>query len=413
MRRRWLIFFIFSAQYLLLYLHRVCPAVLAPELVRDFLISGVSLGVLTSAYYYPYALMQLPIGMICDKWGARKTATIFGFVAAFGSIVFGLSSNFNVAVLSRIVLGFGFSAIFIPAMTVFGTWFKKEEYARVSGTFMAIGTIGWYLGTSPVAIASEIVGWRGIFVFIALITTIFALFTWFMVRDTPPRENNPNITKHPLPVSNEENRTIRRIFCEKSFCLMLLWFLFRVGILFGFFGLWAGLYLMDIQGCTKACAANILSMIPFAIIVGSPLLGYLSDRVFRSRKKILVGSAAALSLCWLIMLWCMEFLPVSILYVIFFVMGMACGAPASVGFSLVKELFPGNLAGTCIGIVNLAGFLGGAISQPFIGYLLDASGQVNGAYSMSSYRNVFQILFIFSIVVLASALFVKETLHEK
>jgi len=300
---RWYIFSIFSLQYLLLYFHRACPAVLAPEFIRDFGISGIGLGVLSSAYFYSYSLMQVPVGILSDRWGSRKTATLFGLVGASGVILLALSANINSAVFSRVLIGLGVSAIFVPAMKVFGLWFKTHEYAQVSGLFMAIGTIGWFLGTAPLATLSEIFNWRGLFISLGLITVLLTAFTWIIVRDRPESLiYTPETTLKKPTQGGKENPGIKQVLAEKHFWPLAVWFFLRVGILFGFFGLWAGPYLMDVYGLKKVDAGNILSIVPLAIIVGTPVFGYLSDKVFGSRKKILVGSSLIHCVCWVILM---------------------------------------------------------------------------------------------------------------
>jgi len=409
---RWYIFWIFSIQYFILYFHRVCPAVLAPELINAFNISGTSLGILSSAYFYPYAFMQVPMGMFADYQGSRKTATLFSFIAASGAILLGLSLSFNFAIFSRILIGLGASAIFVPAMKTFGAWFRGQEYARVSGLFMAVGTIGWFMGTAPLAILTQMFSWREIFIVVGVITIVLTVLTWIIVRDRPDEKGFPVIVEQKVSSTEKKGGGLRLVVSERNFWFIALWFFLRVGILFGFFGLWAGPYLTDTYGLTKFYVGNILSMAPLAIVIGSPIFGYISDKVVRSRKKILVGSSIIHSICWLVLLLFYDSLSVAVLFILFFFMGMMAGAPASVGFSMIKELFAVNVVGTSIGAANLSGFVGGVVFQPFIGYILDSVGRVQGMYPPSAYKFAFQVFFGASLIALVSVLFSKETMNR-
>lgn len=410
---RWYIFSIFSLQYLLLYFHRVCPAVLAPEFTRDFGISGTGLGVLSSAYFYPYSLMQIPVGILSDCWGARKTATLFGLIGASGAIVLALSTNISCAIFSRILIGLGVSAIFVPAMKVFGMWFKSHEYASVSGLFMAIGTVGWFFGTTPLAALSEVFNWREIFIAVGLITALFTGLMWLIVRDKPgPQGVGVELNLNKSKQRNDGKVGIKQVLAEKRFWPLAIWFFLRVGILFGFFGLWAGPYLMDVYKLQKVDVGNLLAIVPLAIILGTPVFGYLSDKVFVSRKLVLVGSSLIHCTCWIILLIFYDSLPIIGLYIIFFIAGMMAGSPASVGFSSVKESYSLNLAGTTIGATNLAGFVGGLVFQPVIGFALDTVGRVQGAYPAYAYKLPLQIFFGTSVVALISVLLTQETLRR-
>lgn len=306
LRYRWYIFWIFAVQYLLLFFHRVCPAVLAPELTSAFSLSGTALGLLASAYFYPYALMQVPVGMLSDSWGARKTATLFGSLAGFGVILFGLSPTFGVAVFSRVLIGLGLSAVFVPAMKVFAEWYRGKEYGRVSGLFVGIGSIGWLIGAAPLAALSQVFDWRWVFITIGMITIAVTLLTWLVVADAPEKKGFDGIVEQRDSTvgsaGNKEGRSnIRMVLGEQYFWPLAVWFFWRVSILFGFFGLWAGPYLMDVYKLSKLTAGNILSTVPLAMLIGSPLLGYLSDKVLGSRKRYwsaLPPSTACAGLSW-------------------------------------------------------------------------------------------------------------------
>jgi sugar phosphate permease len=412
---RWLIFWIFGIQYILLFFHRVCPAILAPEFVKAFNVSGVELGILSSAYFYPYAFMQVPIGMLSDRWGARKTASIFGLVAVLGIVLFAVSGTFHFATFSRVLVGLGVSAIFVPGMKAFTTWFDATEYARVSGLFIAIGSVGWLAGTTPLAMLSQRFDWREIFIAIAFITFALTALTWFMVVDNPEKKGfypPGQERKGNAPGKTIMFQDIIAVFLEKDFWPIAAWFFLRVGIIFGFFGLWAGPYLMDTYGFSKLSAGNILLTGPLAIIVGSPFLGYVSDRLVGSRKKVMVASSVIHAACWVIMLAFHGSLSPLVLCLIFFIMGLAAGSPGNVGFAAIKELFPVKIAGTSIGAANLFAFLGGMVYQPIIGCVLDKAGRVQGAYSPQGYRAALWIFLITSLGALLGALLCRERVTE-
>ena len=375
--------------------------------------SGIGLGLLTSAYFYPYTVMQVPVGILSDRWGVRNTATVFGLIAALGALLFGLSTAFSSAIFSRVLIGLGVSAIFVPAMKVFGTWFGTREYAQVSGLFMAIGTMGWFMGTTPLAALSEVFNWRDLFIVVALITVFFTIMTWFIVRDRPQPQGPGSDRKVTDPVGEENKGKIRQVLAERRFWPLAIWSFLRVGILFGFFGLWAGPYLMDVYGLGKMDAGKILSVVPLAIIVGTPLFGYLSDKVLSSRKYVLVGSSLIHCMCWVALLAFYDSLSSLGLYIIFFATGMMAGSPASVGFSAVNELYAANMVGTSIGAANLSGFLGGLVFQPFIGCILDKAGRLNGAYPSSAYMFALLVFLIVSVMALISVIFTRETLHPR
>jgi sugar phosphate permease len=405
-------FLIFGLQYLLLFFHRVCPAVLAPELIKTFGTSGTALGLLSSAYFYPYALMQIPIGMLADQWGARKTATVFGGVAAAGAVVFGLSPGFGTAVFGRVLIGLGVSAIFVPAMKVYAEWFKPGEYGRVAGLFVGVGGVGWLMGAAPLAFLLERFDWRTIFIAIGAFSALLTVVTWLAVTDTPEQKGFSPQSLRPLHSAasrRSPDAAIRSVLSEKYFWPLACWFFLRTGIIFCFFGLWAGPYLMHVHGLSKVAAGTILSVFPLALIVGSPFLGYLSDQVLASRKKVIVGTSVIHAACWLVLVLYCDTASALLLCVLFVLMGVAAGSPGNIGFAAVKEIFPVNIAGTSVGAVNLFAFASGIFFQPLTGYVLDITGALNGKYPPAAYKTVFVIFLSLSLLALLGGLLSKET----
>lgn len=412
---RWWIFLVLAIQYLIVYFHRVSPAVVASELTSAFSISGASLGILASAYFYPYAIMQVPVGILSDSWGAKKTIILFSLIASFGAICFGFSPDFTMAIVSRGLVGFGLSATFIAVMCILVKWFRPAELARISGLLMAIGGAGWFLATTPLALLSQSFGWRASIVAVGVVSVLVTFVIWLMVEDAPDEKNCCDTTGNADRVVTTKKNTIKDlkiILRNKSFWAIAVWFLMRGGALFGFFGLWAGPYLIDVHKLSGSAAGNILSMVAFAIISISPIMGHISDKTLKSRKKVLVGTSALNVLCWLIMLIFFENLPASVLYALFFFMGITISSVGTLAIVTAKELFPHEMAGTSMGATNLFPFIGAIIFQPLMGYILDKGGKIGGMYTPSSYKLLLWVLFITSIIALVSIMQCRETFKK-
>lgn len=414
-RYRWYIFSILAAQYLIVYFQRVAPAVVAQELIDDFRISGASLGLLASAYFYPYALTQIPVGILSDSWGPKKTLIVFGFVASFGAIFFGLAPHFEFAFAARAFVGLGVSAVFIATMRIFAEWYRGIELARISGILMAIGGLGWLTATTPLALLSQAFGWRMSFIVTGMVSIVFIIMTWLVVEDRPAKKGLPDLVEHAgngIPVKRNISGDLKVILQDKYFWSIAIWFIMRGGALFGFFGLWAGPYLMDVYQLSKNSTGNILSMIAFAMIFLSPVIGHLSDKTLMSRKKVLVGTSILNSVCWLVMLLFYKTLPIPALYILFFLMGVTISSVGTIAIITTKELFPAEISGTSMGTMNIFPFIGGIIFQPLMGYILDSAGKTQGIYPPSAYRTIIWLLFITSLIALVSIMRSKETLKR-
>lgn len=407
---RWYIFWVLALQFMFVYFHRVSSAVVAPELIKDFHISATALGVLSAGYFYMYALMQVPAGLLSDSWGPRKTITLFTFVAGFGAILFALAPGFGMATFARILVGLGLSTTFVSSMKIFSSWFFAREYARVSGIFLGVGGVGWLIASTPLAVLSQWYGWRPVFVAIGIISLFLGGLTWLVVIDTPERRQSGERIE---PPQGDKGRRIgydiKQVLREKYFWPLAIWSFINGGILFGFFGLWAGPYLIDVRGLSKADAGNILSMVALSMIVGSPLIGYVADRLVPSRKLLLLLSSIIQACCWITMLFYHTSLSCGLLYVFFFVMGFTSIGTTVVLLTATKELYPKEIAGTSQGIMNLFPFAASVVFQPLLGFVLDKTRSAAGVHS---YEGAFQVLTAVSIMAFISLLFMKDDLRS-
>jgi sugar phosphate permease len=205
----------------------------------------------------------------------------------------------------------------------------------------------------------------------------------------------------------------RRVVSEKHFWPVAIWFFFDCGVFFGFGALWGGPYLMHVYGMTRAQAGTVLSMIAWGMIIGSPPLGFFSDKIMKSRKKPFI-------LCNLVLV--IELVILSIhpfglsriaLYILFFIFSICSSSVVILGFTIIKELFPTEIVGTSTGFVNLFPFLGGAVFMPILGRVLDAYPKSDaGGYSLEAYSMLILILLGASVLSLICTFLTKETFQN-
>ena len=418
LRFRWWIFWVLAAAYLFVYFHRLSLSVVANDIVRDFDTSAGVMGLLGSVYFYCYAAMQLPAGLLSDSIGPRKAVTVFLLVAAAGSILFGLAPDIYTAFGGRILVGFGVSMVFIPTMKILSQWFRTKEFASMAGILNAVGGVGVLAATWFLAFMTSSMGWRTSFVIIGCCTFFLVIMVWLVVRDRPQDRGWPSI----LDVENMENASnakpeeiglmegAKRVLSNRYFWPVAIWFFLDCGIFFGFGALWGGPYLMHVYGLSQGETGAVLSMIAYGMIVGSPLLGFVSDRVLKSRKKPFMICTGILS-CLLLCLYLVPSgLPKPALYAVFFVLSVTASSIVVVGFTTTKELFPVEIAGTSVGTVNLFPFLGGAVFMPFLGWILDLYPKTEaGGYALEGYSALLLVLLISSVLAFFCTFFMKET----
>ncbi len=412
LRYRWVIFWILALGYVLVYFHRLCPAVVAIDMMRDLQAGGALTGLLGAAYFYPYALMQLPAGLLADSWGPRKTITLFFGVACAGSIVLGAAPSVSWAILGRTLVGLGVAMLFVPTMKVLAEWFAVGEFALMTGILMAMGGVGSLTATVPLASLSAWVGWRWSFVFVGGLTLVLGILVWAIVRDRPADMGLPSPSALPgtaveaIPLTS----AVRRVVACPHFWPLAVWFFFDCGVFFAFGGLWGGPYLMQVHGLAKPEAGRILSMIAVGMVVGSPFLSYLSSNVFRARKPVIVLCSAVVLGISALLAFRTDAIPVFGLYLVCLGLGVFASAVVVIGFTANKELFPVQMAGTATGLVNLFPFAGGAVFQPVLGVVLERSGRTGEAFTLAGYENAFLVLFLCAAAAFLASFFLKETL---
>jgi sugar phosphate permease len=415
LRYRWLIFWILAFSYVLVYFHRLCPAVVAVDMMGDLHAGGPLLGLLGSAYFYPYAIMQLPAGLLSDSWGPRRTISLFFVVAFAGSLILGLAPSVLVAIVGRTLVGLGVSMLFVPTMKVLAEWFHMREFATMTGILMAVGGIGSLSAAAPLALLSTWMGWRFSFILVGVVTLLLSMLVLLFVRDRPADKGWASpaaaIGQDPAPVGLTEG--MRKVLSCPWFWPVAVWFFFDCAVFFSFGGLWGGPYLMQVYGLTKSEAGQILSMLAIGMILGSPAVSYLSNRVFRGRKPVLVLSSVVLIGMTGLLAFYTEKLSILALYALCLCLGIFSSSVVVIGFTTTKELFPVRIAGTSTGLVNLFPFAGGAVAQPVLGYVLERNGRVGDAFTLTGYRQAFLLLFLSAVVAFFASLCLKETLRKE
>lgn len=421
---RWVVFLALGAAYILVFFNQMSVAVVANDIMEDLVCSATMIGVMASIYFYVYAAMQIPAGLLCDSIGSRKTVSFSLGIAAIGALLFGFAPTAQIAMVGRGLVGFGVSAVFIALMKVVAEWFAVREFAKMQGIITSLGGAGVLLGTFGLGWLAKTFGWRIVFQVIGLATGFLVFVIWFFVRNSPKEKGWPSIAEiesfrtgltppkrqKPIPLG----QGVKMVLKEPRFYPLALWFFCNAGTFFAFGGLWAGPYLMDVYGLSKPQAGAILSMIAWTMMGGSPLMAFISDTIFQSRKKNMIFCTICLAALFIFLRFYPSGLPIQALYfiIIFFTAVSAC--TMVVAFTTLKELYPVQIAGTSVAIGNFFPFFGGAIYMSVLGRILDGLGRNHdGAYPVEGYTMVLTFLAASSILQLICAFFLKETFPKE
>jgi MFS family permease len=405
---------VFSGFFLSIF-HRFAPAAIAVDLQKSFDTSGALLGILGSAYFYPYAFMQLPSGILADSWGPRKSISFFFIIAAAGSILTGLSPNIGWAVLGRVLVGLGVSTLFVCNFKLLSEWFNPREFAIMGGLFVAVAGLGSFASTVPLAWLSGLIGWRMSLILVGFVTLAMGAVIYLVVRDRPAGRDwlGPPMAAplggRPTEVREGLLGGMRRIFASKQFWPVPVWTFFGAGIFFSLAALWSGPYLIHVYGLTRTEAGAVLSMFAVGLIAGGPVQGVCANRF--GRKPVLVGTSLILLLISGVFFVFTDCLPLYLVYLLFFGIAFSIGSTGSLQATVCKEMFPPAIAGTAVGAGNLFAMLGAACWQVLMGIVLTLGEKdATNIYPVSGYRRIFFLCVAASVVSVCSALCLRETL---
>lgn len=398
--RRRLIFVMVSLTYVISYFHRAAPAVVGPVLTAELGLTPAQLGLIGSMYFWAYALTALPSGLLSDTWGARKTIAAFVIVAAVGGFGFAHGQSFAVLAGSRFLVGLGVGVVYVAAIRIFSDWYRPDELGMCSGLLLALGNIGALLSTGPLTWMMGEVGWRHCFDAVAALTVLAALGCGGIIRD------RPGATARPAAEPRRERLTalMAEVFGDRRIYLLGALLFSFYGALMGVGSLWSGPFLQGVYGLSKQAAGNIIMLFPFGMVIGCPLAGWLSDRVFHSRRIVLIGGAVLHLLSYIPLVLCNDAIGRLGLDALFFWYGLS-GSSFVLCFACIKEVYRPGLAGTAVGALNIFLFGGSAFYQAVLGSLLEMQA---GAPASTRFATAFLAPVAGLVIGLFAFLFFKE-----
>lgn len=383
---RWTVFGIMALTYFLVYFHRVSPAVLATDLQESFGVGLTAVAVLSSAYFYAYTVMQLPCGILTDRWGPRRTVCTFTALSALGAFVTALASSFEMVVAGRVMIGLGVAMVYVPTLKVLSSWFRKDEFSTLTGLLLTVGNIGGLAAAGPLAAMSEYAGWQQVFLALGVLTAVLTWLMWLLVRDRPQDVGLPAVEENEEEEKVPLLTSLRQVFGSgMRFWPYAVIFFFMYGSLMVYQGLMGGPFFRDVLGWEKAEYGFSLTFVGLGMIAGCPVSGYISDRVLRSRRKVVLIGAAAFTLMWGVMWLASGQVSDQPTYVaLHFTFGFFAGWYVPI-YGQVKDSFPRAMSGTALAALNIFPFAGGAILQMVAGYMIVDN-------SLSEYRSVWLLM---------------------
>ncbi len=353
-----------SLFYLYEFFLRVSPSVMANELMADLHIRALGLGTLAAFYFYGYAPMQIPAGLMIDRFGPRKLLTFMMFLCALGALLFAVAHGMVLASIGRLFMGFGSSCAFIGVLVLIARWFPARYFALFAGVAQLMGSMGAIAGQAPLSAAVNHIGWRYTMVLTAIIGGFLMLLMWAIVRDQPKGGKQIKLMAGGLTA---EFMRLRRVLKHKQTWAIGAYAFFIWAPISIFATLWGVSCLMVLYHVSNVAASEMSAAIWIGIAVGSPLIGWFSDKIGLRRNLMfwcaVIGVFATASILYI------PGLPLVLVVFCLFLFGVAASGQ-SLSFAVVTDNVRPAYAGTAIGFNNMSVILGAAFFQPLVGYLL-------------------------------------------
>lgn len=409
----WLIVFCGMLFYCYNYFLRVSPGVLQDQLSAAFHINATAFGTLAGLYYWSYTPMQLPAGMIYDKFGVRFVLSAAMLTAVLGLWVFISTDHYFTAAVGRLMIGAGCAFAYIGTLKLASLWLPANRFAFVAGLATAAGMTSGAMAQQYLTNVTQYISYHDALFSVLTVGVVLSIVVIISVRNRPPvcaslEFTNPTDTKNLM-------KDLRLIFTNKQ-----MWLIGIIGCLVYlpssvFLDTWGVPYLKGVYGLSKADAVNTIGYTFYGWIIAGPLVGAISDKLkLRKLPLALTGLFAAVFLC--IIFYGPKF-EIQTLNYIFFMVGFCCGAH-SICFALGKENNPIHLSGTAVAVTNMLIMAGGMICQPLAGTLLDlhASGALGAdglrIYSASDFNFALSIIPLGVALGIFLCMFLKETHGE-
>ncbi len=401
--------------------HRNSPGVLKETLQSEFAMTSTEFAMFSSMYFYPYVIMQLPMGVLADTFGPRKTIACGLLLCTLGTVLFATADSFALLCISRALIGMGVSCPITCGAKLYSSWFVQKRVATAQGIGQGIGGVLTLLGQTPLALAVAYFGWRYTYITVAAATLVIGLLVFLLMRDSPVDVGLPSVAEMEgiirPPRQGNIIESIKKVYSNNWVWPFFLIMPIHMGTYITFTSTWAIPYISESFGKTTIDATKYISVLLIAHAVGAFIFPILSDRL-GNRKTTLYISSVFETIAWVaIAFFSGSIVTPSNLSLFMFLLGASQGGIIPLMFIMIRELNDPNYAGIAVGATNVIGMSASTYFPVIAGALLDKY-EAAGFSGVLLYRKCFTFCAVLSIIALVTVFIVKETgrqniYHEK
>ena len=391
--------------YAISYFYRNANAIIEVDLVRDLGLGPADLGLLTSVYFISFAAFQLPLGVLLDRYGPRRTESILLLFAALGSILFAQAESLSGLIVGRLLIGLGVSACLMAAFKAYVLWFSSQRLAMINGLQMVAGGLGALLATIPLQNALSYTDWRGVFTGLAIITVFASVSLWMFLPENQRTDDK-------LPSLKLHLKEIGQVLRSRIFWGIAPLAAISSGANMAIHGLWMKPWLRDVTGLSADNAAQLLFAMTLTVIGGFLTLGIIAERLSQLFDVHLMSISVFGMTIFLFIQGTMIYGGIGSPLILVILLGFF-GTASVLVYAGYAKIFPKNLSGRVSTFLNLLVFIGAFILQWGIGAIIELWPPTDNGYDPESYQSAFGFLVILQAAGLMWYLFSKKIYRKQ
>jgi sugar phosphate permease len=402
---RWVVFGTVLFAYFLIVSQRTAPGLITDQLMKDFHVSASTIGLLSSIQFLAYAGLQIPVGLLSDKYGPNRFLILGTLLNGLGCLIFSFAPNEYLLIFSRFLVGVGDATIFVNFVIILSQWFKVREFVGLIGVVSMVASLGSLSATVPFSYWISLTGWRTPFLSVGIILVLCSFLLYIVLVAKPKQMFNedPKEKKDSIEDRKSVWAILRRIFTNRQAWATFLCHFGVVGTYVGFIGSWGVPYGIHVFDLSRSDASQLIMYGLFGAMIGGPLISWITSRL-DSIKRIYTLIHFVVLLSWM-GLFLLGMKPLLMMVVaLLLVIGFGNGA-SSLTFAVVRKSFPIEEVGVAAGFANMGGFLSAVLLPSAFGSVLDLFHQnsLNAGYHYG-----FIISVLFSLMGLIGVLLIKE-----
>ncbi|WP_129728032.1 MULTISPECIES: MFS transporter [Bacillaceae] len=367
---KWIVFTTVLFAYFLIVSQRTAPGLITDQLMDEFHISASTLGVLAGIQFVSYAGLQVPFGVLADRFGPAYFLIIGTLLDGLGTVLYSSASHEAILMTARLLVGVGDAMIWINIVLILSQWFSKKEFAALLGWAGMCGSLGSIMATLPFSYWIAAAGWRAPFLTLGLALCAWTALLYFVLVKRPKQ------LKLAPPYASQQSKQqksvlsiIRRVFQSRQAWAAFFCHFGLVGTYVGFIGSWAVPYGMTVYHMTRAEASQLIMLGLLGALIGGPITGWISTRLHMRRLPYIIVHLLTF-LSWTSFLVMGGKPPLPVLMVLYVLIGYANGA-SMLTFAVVRHSFLEEEVGVVSGFANMGGFLSAVLLPILFGAVLD------------------------------------------